>query len=54
MRGDIATMRAIAFGREPLAEAELAGRLTVTGDRGLAERFTRMFPVGRAQPTAKK
>jgi DNA-binding HxlR family transcriptional regulator len=54
LRGDIATMRAIAFGREPLAEAELAGRLTVTGDRGQAERFTRMFPVRRAPPSATR
>ncbi len=53
LRGDVATMRAIAFGREPIADAELAGRLTVTGDRGLAERFTRMFPVRRAQPGVK-
>jgi DNA-binding HxlR family transcriptional regulator len=44
---DIATMRAVAFGREPIAEAELAGRLTITGDRGLAGAFTRMFPVRR-------
>jgi DNA-binding HxlR family transcriptional regulator len=43
--GDVATMRAIAFGREPIAAAESAGRLAVTGDRELAERFTRMFPV---------
>jgi len=43
--GDVATMRAIAFGREPIAAAERTGRLAVTGDRELAERFTRMFPV---------
>ncbi|HEX6934730.1 MAG TPA: winged helix-turn-helix transcriptional regulator [Streptosporangiaceae bacterium] len=48
-RGDVATMRAVLFGRETIAHAERAGRLTVTGDRVLAERFTRMFPVRRPQ-----
>jgi DNA-binding HxlR family transcriptional regulator len=42
---DAATLRAVAFGREPIAAAERGGRLTVAGDRELAERFTRMFPV---------
>ena len=42
---DVATLRAVAFGREPIAEAERDGRLTVYGDRAAAERFTRMFPV---------
>jgi DNA-binding HxlR family transcriptional regulator len=45
---DVATLRAIAFGRESLTEAERAGRLTVLGDRAAAERFTRMFPVPAA------
>ncbi len=51
---DVATLRSVAFGREPIAEAERAGRLTVTGDRHAAERFTRMFPVPRGdfQPAA--
>jgi len=48
LRGDVATMRAVAFGREPMAAAEQAGRLTVTGDRRLAEGFTRMFPLQNA------
>jgi hypothetical protein len=52
-RGDIATMRAVAFGRKPLTDAEQTGRLTVTGDRALAEAFTRLFPVGRTEPSAK-
>jgi DNA-binding HxlR family transcriptional regulator len=43
--GDIATMRAVAFGREPIAAAERADRLAVSGDRELGERFTQMFPV---------
>ena len=42
---DAATLRSVAFGREPIAAAEREGRLTVDGDRELAERFTRMFPV---------
>jgi DNA-binding HxlR family transcriptional regulator len=42
---DVATLRSVAFGREPVTEAERDGRLTVTGDRALAERFARMFPV---------
>jgi len=52
LRCDAATMRGIAFGREPVAAAEAAGRLTVTGDRDLAEAFTRMFPVRRPEPSA--
>src|SRR5262249_15041544 len=47
LRGDVGTMRAVAFARLPIAEAEDLGRLTVTGDRALAERFTRMFPPPR-------
>jgi DNA-binding HxlR family transcriptional regulator len=42
---DAATLRSVAFGREAIAAAEREGRLTVDGDRELAERFTRMFPV---------
>ncbi len=42
---DTATLRSIAFGRERITEAERDGRLAVHGDRSLAERFTRMFPV---------
>lgn len=44
-RTDVATLRLVAFGREPLAAAEGDGRITVHGDRELAERFTRMFPA---------
>ena len=42
---DVATLRSVAFGREPVAAAEQDGRLTVHGDRRLAGRFARMFPV---------
>lgn len=47
---DAATLRSVAFGREPVAAAERDGRLTVGGDRHLAERFARMFPVPDGQP----
>ena len=47
---DVATLRSVAFGREPIAAAERAGRLNVEGDRHLAERFARMFPVPHGQP----
>ncbi|MDT4937734.1 MAG: hypothetical protein QOG80_1405 [Pseudonocardiales bacterium] len=42
---DAATLRAVAFGRLPLAAAEAEGLLRVTGDRRLAARFGRLFPV---------
>jgi DNA-binding HxlR family transcriptional regulator len=42
---DVPTLRAVAFGREPVAAAELGDRLTVTGDRSAAERFPQMFAV---------
>ena len=42
---DVATLRSVAFGREPVATAERDGRLTVKGDRHLAGRFARMFHV---------
>jgi DNA-binding HxlR family transcriptional regulator len=49
---DAATLRSVAFGREPVTAAERDGRLTVIGDRLAAERFARMFPVpgGRVSP----
>jgi DNA-binding HxlR family transcriptional regulator len=48
---DTATLRSVAFGREPIAAAERDGRLTVAGDRELAERFTHLFPVPSDQIT---
>ncbi len=42
---DVATLRSVAFGREPISRAERDGRLAVHGDRHLAGRFGRMFPV---------
>ena len=44
---DAETLRSVAIGREPISAAEGDGRLAVSGDRRLAERFTRMFPVAR-------
>jgi DNA-binding HxlR family transcriptional regulator len=49
---DVATLRSVAFGREPVTEAERHGRLTVIGDRLAAERFARMFPVPDDGPHA--
>jgi DNA-binding HxlR family transcriptional regulator len=40
---DVATLRAVAFGREPYTAAEHDGRLTVEGDRDVAGRFASMF-----------
>jgi DNA-binding HxlR family transcriptional regulator/putative sterol carrier protein len=47
---DAATLRSVAFGREPVAQAERDGRLTVSGDRLAADRFALMFVnvAGRA------
>ena len=47
---DAGTLRSVAFSREPITAAERGGRLTVHGNRYLAERFTRMFPVPYDQP----
>jgi len=49
METDVATLRSVAFGREPVAAAERAGRLAVEGDRHLAERFAQMFPAPHGQ-----
>lgn len=45
IEADVATLRAVAFGREPLAAAERDGRISVCGDRAAAERFAGMFPL---------
>jgi DNA-binding HxlR family transcriptional regulator len=44
LEGDLATLRAFAFGRITLAEAENEG-LTVGGSRAMARRFPRPFRV---------
>lgn len=38
---DVPTLRSIVFGRQRIATAERHGRLTVVGDRDMAELFTR-------------
>jgi DNA-binding HxlR family transcriptional regulator len=48
---DVTTLRSVAFGREPVTEAERDGRLTVIGDRRGAERFARMFVVPDVRPS---
>jgi DNA-binding HxlR family transcriptional regulator len=53
---DVATLRQVAFGREPVSAAEQDGRLTVSGDRRAAEHFPRLFAVpavaGRGGPVS--
>ena len=48
---DVATLRAVAFGRQPLRAAEKAGRLHITGGRGAATHFPKMFSARKATPT---
>jgi hypothetical protein len=47
---DAVTMRAVAFGREPAAGAERAGRLRIAGDRRAAESFASMFALAGTPP----
>jgi DNA-binding HxlR family transcriptional regulator len=49
---DVATLRSVAFGREPVAEAERDDRLTVIGDRRAAERFAAMFAAPAVRSSA--
>lgn len=42
---DPVTMASIVYGGRPIADAEDAGALTLTGDRALAERFVTLFPL---------
>jgi DNA-binding HxlR family transcriptional regulator len=44
LEADVATLRALVFGRRSLAEAERAGDLRVEGDRRAAAQFVRCFP----------
>jgi DNA-binding HxlR family transcriptional regulator len=48
LEADVATMRAVAFGREPAGAAERAGRLRITGDRRAADSFASMFALARS------
>jgi hypothetical protein len=45
---DVATLRAVAFGREALTSAEKAGRLHITGDRTVATHFPKMFSAPKS------
>ena len=40
---DASTLRAVAFGREPISHAQAQSRLTITGDHRTADEFHRMF-----------
>ena len=42
---DPATLASVVYGGRPIADAEAAGVLTVTGDRALAETFVTLFPL---------
>ncbi|TPG56418.1 winged helix-turn-helix transcriptional regulator [Sphingomonas glacialis] len=42
---DPPTLAAIVYGGRPIADAEAAGVLGVTGDRALAEQFVTLFPL---------
>jgi DNA-binding HxlR family transcriptional regulator len=43
--GSTSALAAAAYGGAPLSELEVAGELSVEGDRALAERFVTMFPL---------
>jgi len=38
-------MQPLFYGRQTLAEAEVAGHVTVSGDRALAARFVTLFSL---------
>ena len=40
---DPMTLASVVYGGRPIADAEAAGALTITGDRALAERFVTLF-----------
>lgn len=42
---DPVTLASVVYGRRPIADAEGAGTLRITGDRALAERFVTLFPL---------
>lgn len=45
--GDVATLRAVLIGGQPLRDAEGTGGLTITGDRRAAARLPKLFRVPR-------
>jgi alkyl sulfatase BDS1-like metallo-beta-lactamase superfamily hydrolase len=42
---DPMSLASVIYGGRPLADAEDAGALRITGDRALAERFVTLFPL---------
>ncbi len=58
LAASVATLRSVAFGREPVSAAEQDGRLVITGDRRAAGRFPRLFavpaPAGRGRSAAAR
>ncbi len=42
---DAPTLASVIYGGRPIADAESAGALTLTGDRALAETFVTLFPL---------
>ena len=42
---DPATLASVVYGGRPIADAEAAGTLRISGDRTLAERFVTLFPL---------
>ncbi|WP_404372193.1 winged helix-turn-helix transcriptional regulator [Sphingomonas sp. MMS24-J45] len=42
---DPATLASVVYGGRPIADAEAAGTLRISGDRALAERFVTLFPL---------
>jgi len=51
---DPMTLASVVYGGRPIADAEIEGTLTVTGDRALAERFTTLFPLPPKIDTADR
>ena len=45
LRGDVPTLGGLIFGGLPLEEAEAAGQVRVEGDRALAKRYLKLFPL---------
>ena len=39
------SLASLVYGGRPVAEAEVAGELTLTGDRALFDRFITWFPL---------
>jgi hypothetical protein len=42
---DPMNLASVVYGGRPIADAEAAGALAITGDRALAERYVTLFPL---------